>query len=204
MDNNLFIDVARNDGILYMAYYLPQFHKPTILSPNELDEFSCDISFIGTWSKRREDFIESLIDIRNVKIFGGGWHRASSKLKKFIEFRAPVFSNDMAKVIAASKININILTHENRDTTNCRNFEILACKGFQLSEGSEDLLSIFNNKKDLAVFYTPKELYDNCKYYLENELDRETIRVNGYTKVINGNHKMSDRANQIISTLFNK
>lgn len=34
MDNNLFVDVTRNDGILYMAYYLPQFH---IIPENKIE-----------------------------------------------------------------------------------------------------------------------------------------------------------------------
>ena len=105
-------------------------------------------------------------------------------------------------MISASKININILTQENRDTTNCRNFEILACKGFQLAERSEDLLSIFEDKKDLSVFSTPNDLHDRCEYYLHNIDEREAIRNNGYKKLINGKHTMSDRANQLISTLF--
>ena len=192
---------ARNVELLNW-YYLPQFQSPAILCDNDLDEFSCDISFIGTWSKRREEFAESLIDFKNVKIYGGGWNRVSSKIKKCIEFKSPVFSKDMAKVISASKININILTQENRDTTNCRNFEILACKGFQLAERSEDLLSIFEDKKDLSVFSTPNDLHNRCEYYLHNIDEREAIRNNGYKKLINGKHTMSDRANQLISTLF--
>jgi spore maturation protein CgeB len=192
---------ARNVELLNW-YYLPQFHIPTKLSEKELDEFSCDISFIGTWSKRREQFVESLIDFKNVKIYGGGWNRVSSKIKKCIEFKPSVFSKDMAKVISASKININILTQENRDATNCRNFEILGCKGFQLAERSEDLLSMFQDNKDLAVFSTPKELHEKCEYYLFNINEREAISNNGYKNLINGKHTMMDRANQIVSILF--
>lgn len=183
-------------------YYLPRFLHPLEISSQEKKKYGSDLVFIGTWSKRRENILSSLGDF-NLRIWGGQWHKARRKFHKKIEYNNPVYIDEMCKVISSSKININLLTKENRDTTNIRNFEIPACGGFQLSERANEILELFEEDKEIVCFETVDELISKCKYYLKHDSERERIRLNGYRRLITGNHTLLDRAEQILRTIFN-
>lgn len=184
-------------------YYLPRFLHPVEISSQEKKKYGSDLVFIGTWSKRRENILSSLGNF-NLRIWGGQWHKSQEKFQKNIECNEPIYAEKMCKVINASKINLNLLTKENRDTTNIRNFEIPACGGFQLSERSNEILELFEEDKEIVCFEAMEELISKCKYYLKHKSERETIRLNGYQRLIQGKHTMLDRAKQIVAgTIFN-
>jgi spore maturation protein CgeB len=115
-----------------------------------------------------------------------------------------VYSEKMVEVMESSRINLNILTRENRDTTNIRNYEIPACGAFQLSERSDAILEIFEEEKEIACFRDVKELTAKCSYYLEHESERERIAAGGYRKLMTGGHEIKDRAEQILYALFGR
>ena len=183
--------------------YIPEFLYPENLSTREIKVFGSDIVFIGTWSRRREEILYMLQDF-NLKIWGSHWNRANKRFHRNISCSAPIFADDMRKAIIASKINLNILTIENRDTTNLRNFEISACAGFQLTERSKEIQELFEEDTDITCFETVEELISKSKYYLEHESERERIRLNGHKRLVNGNHTIMDRADQILRVAFNE
>lgn len=181
-------------------YYLPKYQYPVDVSSEEKDQFGSDVVFIGTWSPRREEFLNSLQGL-NLRIWGSHWHRASSDFRKRFDCRPPIFGENLSKVVSSSKININILTIENRDTTNIRNFEIPACAGFQLCERSPVIMQLFEDDQEIAFYSTPDELKAQCIFYLSNEHQREQIRLAGYRRLTKDRHAMKDRVNSIVSTL---
>jgi len=183
-------------------YYLPNIFYPMKVSLQERNKYGSDLVFVGSWSKRREDILGSLANFR-LRVFGGGWHKARESFRKKVECNLPIYNETLCKTINLSKINLNILTKENRDTTNIRNLEIPACGGFQLSERSNEILELFEEDKEIVCFETVEELISKCKYYLKNESERERIAFNGYQRLISGNHTMLDRAKQILRTIFN-
>lgn len=183
-------------------YFLPQYLRPMEISSQEKKKYGSDLVFIGTWSKRREDILNHLKDY-NLRIWGGQWHKARKTFRRNIECNPPIFMEEMCKVIVSSKINLNILTRENRDTTNIRHFEIPACGGFQLSERSNEISELFEEDKEIVCFENVEELISQCKYYLSHDSERDRIRLNGYRRIISGNHTMLDRAKQILGTILN-
>lgn len=191
---------AKRVGLLNW-YYLPNFLRPVEISLKEKGKYASDLVFIGTWSKRRENILNSLRGF-NLKIWGSHWCKSRRAFRRNFECNNPIFMEEMCKVINASKINLNILTKENRDTTNIRNFEIPACGGFQLSERSNEILEMFEEDKEIVCFETVEELISKCDYYLKDESERERIRLNGYRRLISGNHTMLDRAREILDTVF--
>jgi len=104
---------------------------------------------------------------------------------------------DMMGIFARTKINVNILTHENRDTTNFRNFEIPAAGAFQLSERSNEILGLFAEEKEIACFGSREELRSACERYINDDTSREGVAIAGYNRLVNGNHGIVDRARQI-------
>lgn len=184
-------------------YYLPKTQYLVSISKEEKEKYGSDLVFIGTWSRRREELLGALSDL-HLRVWGSYWHRARKVFRKAIDCRPPIFGKEMCKAICSSKININILTAENRDTTNVRNFEIPACAGFQLCERSPEIMQLFEEGKEIAFYSTPKELVSQSNYYLNNELELNQIRQQGYKRLITGHHTMKDRMTTIVTSLYGK
>ncbi len=181
-------------------YFVPRYFHPSAdraASPG----YDNDVVFIGSWSRRREALLGHLKDF-DLKVFGGSWKWASAEFKRRVRCLPPVYNDDMCRLIERSRINLNIITRENRDTSNLRNFEIPACGGFQLSERSEEILRLFEEGKEIACFGDGAELASKCAYYLSDEKARAEIAASGYKKLLSGKNTALDRARQILETVF--
>lgn len=175
-------DFYRNKGVknlLHIDWYLnTNLQYPYYLNSSDL-EYQCEISFIGNWSKKRENYLLSLKKY-DVRIWGGGWKKASNEFKKKFIVNNPVFFPNMSRIVNTSKINLNFLTDENIDTSNFRNYELLASKSFQLTEYSDFLSQQFINDYHLSFFKSESDLISKIDYYLKNDQEREKIRDQGY------------------------
>lgn len=177
------------------------YYRPGLLYPqhkiNNVN-FVYDISFVGSWSKYREDVISPVCDL-GLRTCGWGWSKKSSNsfIKK-VNSNPQISMDEMMCVFASSKININILTKENRDTTNLRNFEVPAAGGFQLSERSDEILQLFDEDSEIVCFGDAIELKSKAFFYLKNEDSRKRIALRGYERLIRCNHSIVDRARQIL------
>lgn len=163
--------------------------------------YNNDISFIGSWSKRRENIL-SILSHDKVNVYGWGWN-SKVKVHNFDSwtFNKGIKINHMMNIMSVTKININILTLENRDSNNFRNYEIPASGGFQLSERSDLILDLFEEDKEIVCFSDPEELKSKCDFYLKNDSSREKIALAGYNKLVKGNNSLSDRIRSIIDSL---
>jgi spore maturation protein CgeB len=163
------------------------------------EHYKYDVSFIGSWSNRREEFLSLLIN-EKLKICGWGWGRnMGNKNASKWEISPHTRIDYMHELFYISKININILTIENRDVTNFRNFEIPAAGGFQLAERSKEVLELFEEDKEIVCFSSPEELYDKYKFYLKNETTRLKILYNARKRVFTSGYSLVDRAKSIIN-----
>lgn len=181
-------------------YFVPRYFHPSA-DRAAFPGYDNDITFIGSWSKRREALLGGLKDF-DVKVFGGSWKWASAGFKRRVRCLPPVYNDGMRRLIERSRINLNIITRENRDTSNLRNFEIPACGGFQLSERSEEVLRLFEEGKEIACFGDGEELAAKCAFYLSDDKARAEIAANGYKKLLSGKNTALDRARQILETVF--
>lgn len=171
-------------------------------SPDFLNKvYKNDISFIGSWSKRREVFLNSLKE-QNVALYGWGWKKylSSNELANW-NINNNIRIDEMMKIMSVSKININILTVENRDINNFRNYEIPASGGFQMSERSEFIQDLFEEDKEIVCFSSPEELKSKCDFYLKHDSLREKIAIAGYNKLIKGGNSLQNRLKQMIDVI---
>lgn len=155
--------------------------------------YKYDVSFIGGHNRYRDWFVRQLEKSGiSVQCFGNGWPNGS-------------LSNDeMIKLFASTKINLNLsnsasfdirylfahplnLAHTLHTTKKAsqikaRNFEINYYAGFQLADYAVGIEDYYDIGKDLACYSTFEEAILLCKYYLENEKEREAIRDRGMVK----------------------
>jgi spore maturation protein CgeB len=188
---------------LHHVSYLPFGYRPNCDNPITIDqtdrmEFGSDLAFIGTWEEERATNLAQLTEF-NLRIWGASWHRADKKLGlgKAIQNRA-VYCDEMSRVINASKINLAFLRKANRDRHTSRTFEIPACGGFQLSERTDEVLSFYNEGKEIECFESIDELKEKARYYLSHEAERQRIASAGLVRTKHSAYSYTDRLNTIL------
>lgn len=182
--------------------YLEFCFDSTIFYPiNSMQNNKYELSFVGTWSKNREQWIKAISPFFKVAVWGGSWWRARSLWQEpniQMMYRSAALE-DYSRVISNSKICLNFLTLDNRDQTNLRNFEIPACKGFQLCNRTGQLINIFKEDEEIVLYDSKQELIDKICYYLKHENERMEISKKGFENVIKNDHTFLMRCRELVS-----
>ncbi len=188
------------------VHYLPFGYDSSLYIPiqptrDEYDRYFSDVVFIGNYETGRAREMEMIADL-SLSIWGRGWNKwkVSAALRKC--YRKPYcLSNqemDFSKAANSSRIALNFLRKENRDTLNPRAFELPACGVFVLSQRSEELMEHFDEGREIVTFTSGEELRDKVRYYLHHDREREKIAIAGLKKVRAGRHTIRDRVNTLL------
>lgn len=148
-----------------------------------------DVSFVGSWDKQRQQWLENLIERVpriNLGIWGNRWTEhlpKASFLRKYIMDKA-VYGSDMIKIYKSSKIVLNFIRAQNLDAHNMRTFEIPACKAFMLTQYTNDQANfLFKEKDSVQCFKNEDELAAKIDYFLKNSEIRESFAKNAFDVV---------------------
>jgi len=177
-----------------------QVHKKVELTPEERENLSSEVSFVGSYTPHRESLLLSLADF-DLKIWGDGWQESS--LKSFVK-GSEVSQQKMVKIFNASKISINI-HRENMaggGGLNCRTYEICACGALQIVDERSDLPALFKIGEELLTFKEREDLREKVRYYLKNSGQRERIARAGHRRV--ADYTYLKRVRQILKEVENE
>jgi len=133
-----------------------------------------------TASLMRTSILNSLGDIADVHLFTTS---GTGRLFKVITHPPVRYLNEMPFVFASSKINLNITIPNIEDGIPLRVFDILSAGGFLMTDYRPELENLFDIGRELVVYDGEKDLIAKALYYLENDKERELIRVNGFDKL---------------------
>ncbi len=106
---------------------------------------------------------------------------------------------ELAKVYANSFVNINI-TLQGKSGLNYRVFEVLASRGFLLTDDLEDIERNFLVSKELETYKDVYDLLDKTEFYLNNVNIAQKIATIGFTNVYK-RHSYTARAKTILEKL---
>jgi hypothetical protein len=185
--------------------YDPETHAPVGLDSEDRASYECDVSFIGTWSPKKQKLLEyvrrELPSIR-LRIWGAQWEKARGLLGDAIEGRG-VYGVEYAKAITASRINLAILSEAREgassgDQITSRTFHIPATGAFLLHERTGELLEYFQEESECACFGSADELVAKIVYYLDRPAQREAIGVAGRQRSIESGYSVDCRAATVI------
>lgn len=189
----------------------PEIHRPVDIGSIDNKVFSCDVSFIGGYSSKKEQMlaaIKKMLPKIDMKIWGPRWEQAKNKeLVNSIQNRG-VFGDLYALAIGSSKINLALL-HErvtgssSGDKITSRTFHIPAAGGFMIHERTEEVLNYFKENEEIVCFNDKDELVEKVRYFLDHPEERERIRVKGHERAMK-DHSFYQRANQIIKIMQEK
>jgi len=192
------------------ASFLPHGYDPEVHRPQELDaedrgRYQCDVSFVGTWSPKKQRFMEALVarrpDIR-IRVWGYQWPLAQASLGTRLEHK-PVFGLEYAKAMLASRINLCILSEarsgaSSGDRTTARTFQIPATGSFMLHERTDELATFFRENVECGSFGLPEELAERVDYFLRHEDERAAIARAGRERSLASGYSVDDRARVLL------
>jgi spore maturation protein CgeB len=203
-------DMARLLGVQRASFlphgYDPEVHRPVQLGADDRAAYQCDVSFIGTWSPKKQSYLEHLaaaLPQIHLKAWGDQWSPARATLGDRLQGRA-VLGLEYAKAICASRINLGILSEARQgassgDQITSRTFHIPACGGFLLHERTPELATYFTEGEECAAFAGPEELAEQVASYLEKEHERAAVAEAGRRRAERSGYSIEERAKVVLA-----
>ena len=191
-------DNYRNKGAKRL-FFLENFYFEKYFYPSNSNKIY-NISFIGSWSKKRDIFINKIAKKHTVFVFGNSWRRKN--MNNNIIKNDPVSPDDYRRIVWSSIINLNFLTDENNDTSNLRFFEISACNGLLLNEYSNRFENILIPNEETFYFKDANQILDK----IDRILNTDKAKLNDMTKKALGkikSHSFENRCHIIYKELQN-
>lgn len=189
----------------------PEIHRKLPISDADRNKFGCDVSFIGTWSPKKEawlTYLKTTCPGINLKIWGEQWFKATSQtIKPSIQYTG-VLGDLYAIAIQCSKINLGILSEKvsgssSGDLITSRTFHIPGSSGFMLHERNEESVLYFKENEEAGFFSDAEEMAKQVKYFLANPALREQIQAAGHNRALKG-HSLDHRAKTVIEHINRK
>lgn len=204
-------DMARLLGIRNASFIPPAFdpevHAPFALAPLDLDRYEADVSFIGTWSPKKERVLQHVRNaLPNVKlqVWGSHWDRATAPQLRDAIMHQIVIGAEYAKCIRASRINLGLLSEivqgaSSGDHITARTFHIPASGGFMLHERTDEVVQYFRENEECALFSDGQEMVAKIHHYLNHDLERQKVAEAGRARSLSSGYSVDMRIEQVLT-----
>lgn len=204
------LDAFRKAGASHVSYLPlaadPAIHQPMTLTREERQEFSADVSFLGSGYWNRRHLLPSLIDQEwTFKLWGNEWDNPG-KLKEVLQREgARIDTPTSVKIFNATSVNINLHSYTGEgfdpegDGVNPRTFELASCGAFQVVDARTLLPALFDESM-MAVIKSPDELLSSIETYLHEPARRKTMAESSRKRVLEA-HTYMHRMKTLLSAV---
>jgi spore maturation protein CgeB len=165
-------------------------HAPRKLADKDHQAWDSEVLFLGTWFPERGPFLLALIQLGvPLTIRGPNWHKAPEwpQLKNYWKGGA-IAGDDYAKAIQCAKVNLGLLSKENRDLHTTRSLEIPALGGLLCAERTSEHVTMYVEGQEAVFWKDAAECAAMCRFALSDENRRQTIAVAGHLCVKKNGH----------------
>lgn len=107
---------------------------------------------------------------------------------------------ELANVYFNTKVNINS-TIQGTSNLNYRVFEVLASRGFLLTDKTNDIENNFLISKELEIYENLDDLIDKTSFYLKNQEIAQKIALNGFSNIAKS-HSYTARVYKILKEIY--
>lgn len=185
-----------NNKFLYLPFgYSSDIHKSIkIRSSNRI---KYDLSFIGTADDERYNTLKELSDCKII-LAGDGWN--NYKLEKNITYVKNVNYKNFSKLLNSSKVCLNILRKQNRNSHNMKTFEIPSMGGLMITNRTMEQNFFFPENKASLMYGNLKEL--KFKINKINNNFKKFNKIKNKSFVIVKKHSYVNRAKYILKTIY--
>jgi spore maturation protein CgeB len=151
------------------------FHYPRELSAEEKQEYSVDVSFVGTLvpDNLYRERVEALEALRDFNLGIWSVHDVPESLRPY--YRGRALGETMMKVLSAGKITINTHGDFMRYGGNMRLFEAAGAEAFQIVDNRVGIHEWFTDTEHLITYHDMNDLREKVVYYLEHPEERQRI-----------------------------
>lgn len=126
----------------------------------------------------------------------------NSELINNVKMCPPVdWVEEMPKIFACSKINLNPSLKIIQTGIPLRVFDIMGAGGFLLSNYQEEILELYEDGKDLVLYASMEEAVAKIDFYLKHDELRKKILLSGREKTLKEN-SLQDRLDKILKIVF--
>jgi glycosyltransferase involved in cell wall biosynthesis len=197
------LERIKQKGVACVEYlpfaFDPEQDYPVQPDAEERKRLGNDVVFYGSWDKEREFWLRELLDF-DLGIWGDNYWISRCKDRRLKKcYRGNAGQGEfLSKILASSKISINILRLQNKTSHNMRTFETPARRGFMLSESSQEARDFFKEGEEAAYFSSPAQLREKTRYYLDHDQERQAIAEAGYRRCLYGDYSYSQRVKRIL------
>lgn len=180
----------------------------------KLNPGNLNVTFVGEKYGKRNKYIKKLSSAGVVaQTFGRGWEAGRVDHQRMLEifsyskinlnFSETYFHGHVAKLKLVAKLfiakemgrykfvghhffdNLQAMHGTQKNPIKGRVFEVPATGGFLMTgKSGDDIGEYYVPGKELAVFDSPEDLIEKCKYYLSHEQERQIIAKAGYDRTI--------------------
>lgn len=175
-------------------YFLPEYHMRSKVDVKIINK----ITFVGTYSKRRDEIINEIDSNNLIEIWGSGWNKSKVVSKSNVIYRRQILDqNKFSEVMQTSLINLNILTIENRDLTNLKIFEIVASGGILLTEKNKSSMEILGEN---CFYFQGIQDINNMISVIKSLSKKELLehKEKTYSRIIKGKNSIDDRVKEML------
>jgi spore maturation protein CgeB len=186
----------------------PEVHRPIPLSPELAKHYASDVSFVGCWSREKEERLLYLLRESNglrIRVFGTGWNYASNEFKQRMgpRLQRGVFGDELAIVYRASKINLGLLSCARsdpsvRDQTTARSFQIPATRSLMLHEDTPEVRTFFKDAEEVLLFDSNEDLVHKVRAILTDADLARSISQKGYERCLREPYDYSKAARSVL------
>jgi spore maturation protein CgeB len=165
-------------------------HAPRPLTDADRAQWSADVLFLGTWFPERGAFLLDLIKRGvPVTICGPNWHKAAQWAALKPHWRTDALHGyDYAKAIQCAKVNLGLLSKDNRDLHTTRSLEIPALGGLLCAQRTSEHTTMYQEGKEALFWSDAEECAAMCRRALSNDelrvgiaaAGRVRLKANGY------------------------
>ncbi|WP_160167076.1 CgeB family protein [Rhodopirellula baltica] len=192
---------ARNVACVPFAW------DPDIHPTQPYGAFERDLLFIGNGDTHRAQWLRHILSCPAAKHWKvsiyGKWAKAMCRSFSDRVIHRHVFGLEMAKLIASSRITLNILRVQNEGSHNMRTFETPGCGGLLASQFSNEQSHFLNgedaNQRGALLVSDPEECVDQIERHLRDPKLCESIARIGTARVADQTYQR--RAEQTLDAL---
>lgn len=164
-------------------------HAPRSVRKEDFQKWSSEVSFIGTWMPERGPFMEQLLALGvPLSIYGDRWQKAPEWPALRAAWRGgSVYEEDYARAIQCAKVNLGLLSKENRDTVTTRSFEIPYLGGVFCAQRTDEHSELYKEGEEAVFWSSPEECAAKCLELLGDEARRMRLAMNGRNRCLKNN-----------------
>lgn len=176
---------AKRVEYLPFCYDPNMLRKPDAITEEDVRKYATDVVFAGTWEPMREWWLSQITEF-DLSVWGNMWERVGEATPLRARWKGnAVYGEEISRLFAVSRIHLNFLREQNKDSHNVRTLEIPGFGGFLLTQRSkEQAEELFIEGREIACFETVEELKEKIRYYTEHEDERLAIAAAGHERAV--------------------